>query len=178
MKVRIVGSVARTEVEEVFRNDTDQTLEGIYRFPLPPEAQVEDLALDVDGRMESGAFVERERAAAIWRGAIRNATAPAQRVREEFVWVPGPWHDPALLEWQRGGRFELRVFPIPARGARRVRIAYTQTVAASSGVRRYTYPLAHDPAGSTRVEQFDVDVQVLGNDPTRPVRATGYPPSG
>jgi tetratricopeptide (TPR) repeat protein len=178
VKVRIVGSVARTEVEEVFRNDTDQTLEGIYRFPLPPEAQVEDLALDVDGRMESGAFVERERAAAIWRGAIRNATAPAQRAREEFVWVPGPWHDPALLEWQRGGRFELRVFPIPARGARRVRIAYTQTVAASSGVRRYTYPLAHDPAGSTRVDQFDVDVQVLGNDPRRPVRATGYPLQG
>jgi ferric-dicitrate binding protein FerR (iron transport regulator)/tetratricopeptide (TPR) repeat protein len=178
VKVRIVGSVARTEIEEVFRNDTDQTLEGIYRFPLPPEAQVEDLALDVDGRMESGAFVERERAAAIWRGAIRNATAPAQRMREEFVWVPGPWHDPALLEWQRGGRFELRVFPIPARGARRVRIAYTQTVAASSGVRRYTYPLAHDPSGSTRVEQFDVDVQVLGNDPGRPVRATGYPLNG
>lgn len=175
VKVRIVGSVARTEIEEVFRNESGQTLEGIYRFPLPPEAQVEDLALDVDGRMESGAFVERERAAAIWRGAIRNATTPAQRVREEYVWVPGPWHDPALLEWQRGGRFELRVFPIPAQGSRRVRIAYTQTIPASSGVRRYTYPLAHDPAGSTRVERFDVDVQVLGNDPARPVHATGYP---
>ncbi|MEZ4393301.1 MAG: VIT domain-containing protein [Polyangiales bacterium] len=175
VKVRIVGGVARTEVEEVFRNESGQVLEGIYRFPLPPEAQVEDLALDVDGRMESGAFVERDRAAAIWRGAIRNATAPAQRVREEYVWVPGPWRDPALLEWQRGGRFELRVFPIPARGSRRVRIAYTQSVAASSGVRRYTYPLAHDPAGSTRVAQFDVDVQVLGNDPDRAVLTAGYP---
>jgi hypothetical protein len=62
--------------------------------------------------------------------------------------VPGPWRDPALLEWQRGGRFELRVFPIPARGSRRVRIAYTQTIAPSGGgVRRYVYPLPHDPDG-------------------------------
>ena len=30
--------VARTEIEEVFRNDGNQTLEGIYRFPLPPDA--------------------------------------------------------------------------------------------------------------------------------------------
>lgn len=175
VKVRIVGNVARTEVEQVFRNDSGETLEGIYRFPLPPDGQVEDLALDVDGRMESGAFVERDRASAIWRGAIRQATPTPLRVVEEFVWVPGPWRDPALLEWQRGGRFELRVYPIPARGSRRVRIAYTQTIPVSSGVRRYTYPLAHDPAGSTRVDQFDLDVQVLGSDPHRAVRATGYP---
>lgn len=175
VKVRIVGNVARTEVEQVFRNDSGDTLEGIYRFPLPPDAQVEDLALDVEGRMESGAFVERDRAAAIWRGAIRQATPAPRRVVEEFVWVPGPWRDPALLEWQRGGRFELRVYPIPARGSRRVRIAYTQTIPVSSGVRRYTYPLAHDPAGSTRVDLFDLDVQVLGSDTRRPIRATGYP---
>ena len=33
--------------------------------------------------------------------------------------------DPALLEWQRGGRFELRIFPIPKRGSRRIVLAYT-----------------------------------------------------
>ena len=30
--------VARTEVEEVFSNDSDVELEGIYRFPMPPGA--------------------------------------------------------------------------------------------------------------------------------------------
>jgi hypothetical protein len=175
VKVRVVGNVARTEIEEVFQNESGREMEGIFRFPLPPEAQVEDLALDVEGRMESGAFVDRDRASAIWRGVIRNATAPAQRVREEYVWVPGPWRDPALLEWQRGGRFELRVFPIPARGARRVRIAYTQTIPASGGARRYVLPLPHDPAGSTRVEQFEVDVQVRGHDLARGVAVRGYP---
>jgi hypothetical protein len=175
VKVRIVGNVARTEVEEVFRNDTGQELEGVYRFPLPPEGQVETLALDVNGQMELGSFVERDRAAAIWRGVIRHATPHPQPTREEYVWVPGPWHDPALLEWQRGGRFELRVFPIPAHGSRRVAISYTQSVAPSGGVRRYVYPLAHNPDGSTRVDQFSLDVQVLGHDAARGVRAAGYP---
>lgn len=174
VKVRVVGNMARTEIEEVFRNDTGQELEGVYRFPLPPDAQIEQLSLDVNGRMEPGAFVERDRAAAIWRGVIRHATPRPRPTTEEFVWVPGPWHDPALLEWQRGGRFELRIFPIPAHGSRKVTLSYTQTVAPSGGVRRYVYPLPHDPAGSTRVDQFNVDVQVMGHERARGVRAVGY----
>ncbi|MBI5514707.1 MAG: FecR domain-containing protein [Deltaproteobacteria bacterium] len=175
VKVRIVGAIARTEVEEVFQNDTDQELEGLYRFPLPPEAQIEDLSLDVNGELVAGAFVDRNRAAAIWRGVLRHASpTPPPRTTEEFVWVPGPWHDPALLEWQRGGRFELRVFPIPRRGSRRVSIAYTQTIPSAGGLRRYVYPLPHNPGGSTQVGQFDVDLQVLGHDPQRGVTARGY----
>ena len=63
-------------------------------------------------------FVERDKGAAIWRGVIQNAAPKSPKPQEENIWVPGPWRDPALLEWQRGGRFELRVFPIPAHGAR------------------------------------------------------------
>jgi ferric-dicitrate binding protein FerR (iron transport regulator) len=50
VKVRIAGNVARTEIDETFANDTDDELEGIYRFPLPPGAQIERLALEVDGK--------------------------------------------------------------------------------------------------------------------------------
>jgi len=169
VKVRIVGNVARTEITEVFRNDGDHTLEGIYRFPLPPDAQIASLALDVEGRMEEGSFVERDRAAQIWRGVIRNATPVARRDdSEEFIWVPGPWHDPALLEWQRGGQFELRVFPIPAHGERRVTLAYTQTVQPQGARRRYVYPLAHSNDASTQVGRFEVDVRVAGADGVAP----------
>jgi len=174
VRVRIAGVVARTEVEEVFQNHTDEVLEGIYRFPIPADAQIERLALEVDGKLEEGAFVDRDRAAAIWRGAIVNSTPQARRPVEEIVWVPGPWKDPALLEWQRGGRFELRIFPIPKRGSRRVILAYTEIVKAAGGTRRYTYPLAYDPGGSTRVERFDMKVEVRGNDAEFGVRPSGY----
>ncbi|MBX3182402.1 MAG: FecR domain-containing protein [Polyangiaceae bacterium] len=176
LKVRIVGQIARTEIEEVFTNQTDEVLEGIFRFPLPPDAKIERLALDVDGKLEEGAFVERDRAAAIWRGTIANAAPKVrQQIREEIIWVPGPWRDPALLEWQRGGRFELRVFPIPKRSARRVVLAYSQVIKQSAGVRRYTYPLAHDPSGTTEVDRFSMDVQVRGHDGAFGVSTLGYP---
>lgn len=174
VKVRIVDVVARTEIDETFTNDTDEELEGIFRFPLPPGAHIERLALEVDGKLIDGAFVDRDKGAAIWRGVIQNAAPKAPRPREEIIWVPGPWRDPALLEWQRGGRFELRIFPIPKRGSRRVVLAYTQTVPQSSGVRRFTYPLAHDASGSTRVDEFNVDLQVLGHDPEFGVESRGY----
>lgn len=175
VKVRIAGAMARTEVDETFTNSTDDVLEGIYRFPIPPDAKIERLALEVDGKLEEGAFVDRDRAAAIWRGAIVNAAPQArQQIREEIVWVPGPWRDPALLEWQRGGRFELRIYPIPKKGSRRVVLAYTQVIKPTGGVRRFSYPLAHDPSGSTRVGKFDMDVQLRGHDEAFGVRTTGY----
>ncbi|MEM9194959.1 MAG: VIT domain-containing protein [Myxococcota bacterium] len=172
--VRIVGNVARTEIEETFQNDSDQTLEGIYRFPLPPDARIASLQLEVDGVWEEGAFVERNRAQKIWRGVIRNATPQRQRDRrEEFIWVPGPWRDPALLEWQQGGRFELRIFPIPAQGARKIRIAYTQNIAPfGARTRRYAMPLAHSGDESTRIGRFEVDMRIAGNEGD--VKTHGY----
>lgn len=162
VSVRVVGNVARTEIEETFSNESNEVLEGVYRFPLPPDARIASLALEVDGQWEEGAFVPKERARQIWRGVIRNATPEPQRQQEEFIWVPGPWRDPALLEWQQGGRFELRIFPIPANGSRSIRLSYEQTVQPHGEGRRYVYPLAHAEDDSTRVGHFEVDVRVAG----------------
>ena len=174
VKVRIAGNVARTEIDEEFSNDTNDELEGIYRFPLPPGAQIERLALEVDGKMVDGEFIDKAKAAAIWRGAIQNAAPQAPKPKEELVWVPGPWHDPALLEWARGGRFELKIFPIPKKGSRRVVIAYTETVAPVAGVRRYVYPLPQGSSSKLTIDNFTVDAQVLGHDAKTGVRARGY----
>jgi hypothetical protein len=174
VKVRVAGSVARTEIDEVFTNDADEELEGIYRFPLPPGAQIERLALEVDGKLVDGAFVDKSKGAAIWRGVIQNAAPKAPKPKEEIFWVPGPWRDPALLEWKRGGRFELHIFPIPKRGSRRIVIAYTENLAPVAGVRRYTYPLPQSTSSDLRIGAFDLDLQVLGSDPKQGVRARGY----
>lgn len=174
VKIRIAGAVARTEVEEVFSNDTDDELEGLYRFPLPPGAQMERLALDVDGKLVEGEFVDASRAQAIWRGVIHNAAPTSPKPREEWVWVPGPWRDPALLEWKRGGRFELKIFPIPKHGSRRVVLSYTENVAPSSGLRRYTYPLPQSTSSDLVVDKFHIDAKVVGFDKETGVRARGY----
>ncbi|MFT3723995.1 MAG: VIT domain-containing protein [Hyphomonadaceae bacterium] len=175
VRVRIAGLMARTEIEEVFENHTEQQLEGIYRFPIPAGAQIEQLSLEVDGKWEDGSFVDRDRAAAIWNGAIVNAAPQARPLVDDIVWVPGPWRDPALLEWQRGGRFELRIFPIPARGQRRVKLRYSELVQAQGDLRRYHYPLGRPAGSSETIERFEVDVELRGHDGKNPVHVSGYP---
>ncbi len=176
VRVRIAGAMARTEIDEVFENSSDDVLEGIYRLPIPADAKIERLALEVDGKLEEGAFVDRERAASIWRGAIVHA-APSLRpqIQDDIVWVPGPWRDPALLEWQRGGRFELKIFPIPKHGQRRIVLAYTEAVRPVGGVRHFSYPLPVDPGGTTQIRHFDLDLELRGQDPQFAVRTLGYP---
>ncbi len=173
--VHIVGAIAKTEIDETFTNDTNDVLEGIFRFPLPADAQIERLALEVDGRLVEGAFTDRERASAIWRGSIVHA-APQLRaqIRDEIIWVPGPWRDPALLEWQRGNRFELRIYPIPKQGSRRIVLSYTQVVSGSTGARRYSYPLPRQAGDLRGVEDFSFALEMRGHDASRPPTVIGY----
>jgi tetratricopeptide (TPR) repeat protein len=174
VKVRVVGPIARTEVTETFRNDSAATLEGVYQFPLPPDAQIDSLALDVAGGFVEGAFVDKERGAKIWRGVIDKATPRiAAHPSQEIIWVEGRWRDPALLDWKHGGRFELRVYPIPAHGARTIKLAYTQVVTPRGAWRQYSYPLPHSRDGSTVADQFTVDVEVRGAQAGL-VRTAGY----
>jgi ferric-dicitrate binding protein FerR (iron transport regulator)/tetratricopeptide (TPR) repeat protein len=174
VKVRIVGPIARTEITETFRNDSAETLEGVYKFPLPADAQVDGLSLDVDGGFVEGAFVDKTRAQKIWQGVIDKAS-PVQIARpsSEIIWVPGRWKDPAMLDWKRGGRFELKVYPIPAKGARTVKLTYTQVVTPHGPFRQYTYPLAHSTDGSTVADTFSVNVEIRGAMPGL-VRTQGY----
>ncbi|HEY5955158.1 MAG TPA: VIT domain-containing protein [Polyangiaceae bacterium] len=174
-RVRIVGPVARTEIDETFTNETDEVLEGIFRFPLPAGAQIERLALEVDGKLVDGAFTDRERASAIWRGSIVHAQPRLRaQIKDEIIWVEGPWRDPALLEWQRGNRFELRIYPIPKRGSRRVVLAYTELVPGTLGTRHYRYPLPQPASNRDVIEDFSLDVQLRGHDPARAPRMVGY----
>ncbi|MGE0397707.1 MAG: AgmX/PglI C-terminal domain-containing protein [Kofleriaceae bacterium] len=177
VKVRISGPIARTEITETFRNDSDTQLEGVYQFPLPSDAQIDGLELDVKdapGGFLAGAFIDKSRAAKIWQGVIDKATPKiVERPSSEIIWVPGRWRDPALLDWKRGGRFELKIFPIPAKGSRTIKIAYTQVVNARGPFRQYVYPLAHSTDGSTVADNFTVDVEVRGAMPGL-VRTLGY----
>lgn len=157
--VKIAGDIARTEVEGTFHSDDARILEGIFRFPLPADAQIERLALDVDGKMEEGSFVDKAKGSAIWKGVLFHATPQQPQPKEEWIWVQGPWHDPALLEWRAGGRMELKIFPIPAHGSRRVVLAYTQQLAKSGGVRRYVYPLPHFGDAQSKIEEFVLEAQ-------------------
>jgi hypothetical protein len=104
--VQTIGPMARYEVEHVFHNGTDQMLEGTFRFPLPAGSIVTGLAMEIDGELMDGEILERERARKIYQDIVDSM------------------RDPALLEWEAGQTFKLRVFPIQPDERKRVVMRY------------------------------------------------------
>ncbi|MFO8072860.1 MAG: VIT domain-containing protein [Polyangia bacterium] len=155
--VTIRDGVAHTLVEEVFANRSGRRVEGTYRFPLPSGASIANLELEIDGELEQGEVLEKKRAARIFRRVVEDSVRP---------------RDPALLEWEHGSTFTMKIFPIRPRESRRVRISYMQPLTARNGLLRYTYPLEADGA---RVGSFSFGADIASPLGLRDVRTPLYP---
>src|SRR3989454_3439569 len=141
VSVEILDGIAKTTVEENFRNHTDRRLEGTFRFPLPPDASISRLALEVNGKIEEGTCLEREKAREVFEGIVRRMK------------------DPALLEWMPGGIFQCRIFPIEPRATKRVIVAYTQALPYFKGTMTYVYPLVSEKTREHPPEELRIDVR-------------------
>jgi len=119
----IDGQVATTHVTQVFRNETGQVLEGTYFFPLPDDASISEFAIWDGDRRLAGEVRPRDEARRIYEEIVR-------RVR-----------DPGLLEYAGSNLFQARIFPIPARGTKKLELTYTQVLRAENGTVGYRYPL-------------------------------------
>lgn len=119
----IEGQVATTRVTQVFRNPHGAVMEGTYLFPLPEDASITDFAIWEGERRLAGEVRPREEARRIYEEIVR-------RVR-----------DPGLLEYAGPNLFQGRIFPIPARGTKKLELVYTQVLRAEGGTVGYRYPL-------------------------------------
>jgi hypothetical protein len=125
VKVTTRGDTALTEVEHVFTNPAGgRPREGTFRFPVPDGAMLTGLAMEIDGKLVEGEIVERDKA------------------REIYDEVVDHMEDPALLEWEQGNWFKLRVFPIPANGEKRVIVRYVTPLVRGGDGWEYDYALA------------------------------------
>ena len=122
-KVEILGSLAETTIELTFFNPNNRQLEGTLEFPLIEGQNITALALDINGEMRDAVPV------------------PKAKGREVFEAIERRKVDPALLEQTAGNNFKLRVYPIPAKGTRTVRIQYQEVLANSTSGRQYSLPV-------------------------------------
>jgi Ca-activated chloride channel family protein len=120
---KISSQVATTHVEQVFRNDTDATLEGTYFFPIPEQASITEFAIWDGDRRLVGEVRSREEARRIYDEIVRR-----QR-------------DPGLLEYAGKDLFQASIFPIPPHSDKKLEISYSQVLRAESGTVAYRYPL-------------------------------------
>lgn len=122
--VNIIVNIAVTTMEITFQNDLSRILEGELTFPLGAGQFVTRFAMDVNGKLREGVVVEKEKGRVIFEETVRKNI------------------DPGLLELSKGNSFKTRVYPIPAKGTKKVLIAYQQELSGDGdGDSRYILPL-------------------------------------
>ncbi|MDF1663878.1 MAG: VIT domain-containing protein, partial [Planctomycetota bacterium] len=155
--VEIKGQVAITHVDQVFHNPNPMQLEGTYIFPMPEDAAVTQFSMYMNGKEVQGEVLERKKALKIYEGIVRRM------------------QDPALLEYMGRGMFKARIFPIPARGDKRVKLSYSQVLKKDNGRCSYRYPLNTEKFSATPLKECSIKVTIDTKTPIKSVFSPSHP---
>jgi len=139
--VRIYGYLAETTTTMTFFNSLDRVMEGDLYFPLPEGSTISGYALDIEGKMIDGVAVEKDKGRQVFEKIVRQGI------------------DPGLIEWTKGNNFKTRVFPIPAKGTRTIRVSYVSEIVGGGGgaPRVYRLPLKF----KDKVREFTIKMEVV-----------------
>jgi len=154
VEANIIGHLAETRMTMTFYNPNNRSHEGDLYFALPEGSTVSGYALDVNGQMVDGVVVDKDRARQVFEAEVRKGI------------------DPGLVEWTQGRNFKTRVFPIPARGSRTIRVTYVADVNQTAEGAVYRLPLGF----RKRVKAFSLRLEVV-KAAARPVIKSGGPRS-
>lgn len=134
VKMDIAGPVIRTTLSQTFQNTSDEWVEGIYVFPLPENAAVDQLRIVVGGRLIEGQIKEKKQAKKIYE------TAKAQGKKA------------SLVEQLRPNMFTASVANIGPHEAVAIQIEYQDKSNIKQGVASLTYPMTVGPRFSPPAE--------------------------
>ncbi len=127
VQIEVTGMVARTTVEQRFRNPGDGWVEGVYVFPLPERAAVDTLALVVGGRLIVGEIRTRGEARATYRKARKEGRKAS------------------LLEQERPNLFTTSVTGIGPGEEVRIGIEYQEDLRFDAGGYSLRFPMVVGP---------------------------------
>jgi len=139
--VRIVDGTATTEIDEVFRNPHGRQVEGTFLLPLFNDAALSKFSMWIDGKEMKGELLDQGQASRIYEDIVRRM------------------QDPALLEYAGSRLFKARVFPIPANGEVRLKLAYTEVLPFDGGVWTYRYALNTNKFSPRPLESCVISVE-------------------
>ena len=140
--VKIVGNIASSTWTMTFVNNSNRIIEGNLTFPLGEGIEVDNYAIDINGRMRKAVPVEKAKATTVFEDISR------RRV------------DPGILEKIAGNSFRTRVYPIGANGGvRTVSIGFNEELPVEDGMLKMNIPLAF----KEQFKEFIINVSVVGN---------------
>lgn len=149
--ITITGPIARTRLTQVFSNTSNVVKSGVYVFPLPPDAAVDHLSMQVGKRKIEGKIKRKEVAHRLYTKAKASGK------------------NASLLSQLRPNMFTSQVANIPPHSQISVTIEYQQFIVQDKYNYSLRLPLSitqrYMPVGSTtnQLRQFDTN-----NEPTRP----------
>lgn len=114
--MKLHGRIAETVIDVTLANPTDDEVEANFALDLPADAVVTGYALDIEGVMIDGVLVDQPKAKAVYEDEIRKGI------------------DPGLAEVTSGNVFRTRVYPVTAKGQRKIRIRFVAPADPANGV--------------------------------------------
>ncbi len=142
VEVNILGQVAKTTIDQVFVNHHARDIEGLYIFPLPKDASISEFSMYIGDKKVDGEILDRDQARRIYEDIVRRMK------------------DPALLEYVGQNMFRARVYPIPAKGEKRIKLSYTEILKSESRLVRYLYPLNTEKFSALPLEDVSISVNI------------------
>ncbi|NOT52789.1 MAG: TonB-dependent receptor plug domain-containing protein [Chitinophagaceae bacterium] len=142
IRVKTDAFTATTFIEMEFCNPYDTELEGLYTFGLEPGQAITAFQLDLFGKFRDGSIEEK------WKARNAYNTIVGKRV------------DPALLEMNGYNQYHLRIYPVPAKGCRRITMTIQQLLQINGDKAVYKLPLRIKEV----IEKLDVQIKVSGSD--------------
>ena len=142
LDIEIEDQVAKTQVTTIVHNPASRQMEGIFLFPLPPNAAVSQFSFEIDGKQVSGELLDSDKARQIYQDIVRRMK------------------DPALLEYDGSGVFKASIFPVPPGKDRKMQLTYTQVCRADAGIVKYFHPIKLARSDAPGGGELVVDVRI------------------
>jgi tetratricopeptide (TPR) repeat protein len=140
IKTVVAGNIATTLFDIRFYNPNNRILEGELEFPLADGQHITRYALDINGALREAVVVEKAKARVAFETIVRRGI------------------DPGLVEKTKGNNFRTRIYPLPAKGYRRILIEVEQTLEQNANKDLvYQLPL-HE---KNPIDSFSIEMKVL-----------------
>ena len=141
ISVEVDQNIVSTTMDMVFYNAHDRILGGELYFPLGEDEYVTDMEMEINGKLRKAVPVEKAKGREAYESVVRRQV------------------DPALAELTKGNVFKTQVYPIPAKGYKRVLIRYQSRLAKVDDAFLVQVPLNFKES----IAEFNLEVSVLQN---------------
>jgi Ca-activated chloride channel family protein len=167
VKVVINNGFARIEVQQTFHNANPHPIDAVYRFPVPPDAALSEMRIDLGDRVLEGEVVDKARAQQIYADETASGNQAGLATQDGYQ------------------RFSFSVANIPADSDAKMSFVYYEPLLIDTGVGRFLYPLENggtdDGAAfwgageQAQVGHFTFDLSLKSLIPVSELRVPGVP---